>query len=667
MIISSTLFYGYNLQIEGYVVSNASQEPIANQLIEISIDTLQGGAFYYSVVYTDSNGYYNDNIQLDDSVTGTVMVITDSCDFFAYRENYFSPNNTTISNDFQVCDPIISSCYAFYTFWSTGDQYTIQFLDNSFGSINSWLWDFGDGNFSQEQNPIHTFPQPGEYITTLTIEGDSCFDFYQAFILIVDDTIQDCEAYFTYEQSNLDPLTINFTDLSSGNPTSWFWDFGDGNFSFEQNPTHNYPYQGNYMVSLTIFNADSCSDTFVRDVWVMGDTVSCDASFTYILDTLNNTPHTFNFFDESSGNISNWIWDFGDGNFSSEQNPVHTYSDGGDYTVCLTVITEETGTACVSDTCLILQTMEYFDFGGQVFAGDYPINIDSTDNDNIANVHLYRKIDNSWYYMDSRQFWKYGYYWFANKPRGQYLLLTEIEESSTIYNDYAPTYYPGSYSWKGAGTFDLNNSEQFAVNINLNKLATMDAGTNKLSGYVFAGLSCFQSDLIDVSNVLVQLLNSNNQIVDFTYSDTTGYYEFTNIGNGIYNVRAEYPGKYSETYPVSFIDVSLPIEQNLEVHCNHILGIENIEQTNTINVKGPTPNPADNRFSIKVTSYAECELNVMIQNLSGNILYDSEYSLVQGTNSILIQTNNLDSGYYLVIVTDKSSNYTSIKKLIIIK
>lgn len=129
-------------------------------------------------------------------------------------------------------------------------------------------------------------------------------------------------------------LNVSFTDQSSGSPTSWTWDFGDGNGSNAQNPSHTYTAAGNYTVSLTATNA-TCSDTLTQTAYVsVSDAPVANFSGS---PTSGNNPLLVNFTDSSSGNPTSWTWTFGDGNGSSAQNPSHTYTAAGLYTVSLTV------------------------------------------------------------------------------------------------------------------------------------------------------------------------------------------------------------------------------------------------------------------------------------------------------------------------------------------
>jgi len=134
---------------------------------------------------------------------------------------------------------------------------SIQFMDKSTGDVDSWLWDFGDGNTSTEENPSHTYAERGDYTVSLTVSNKAGSDTETLAITVLTPPNANFSALET--RAKVDS-TIQFTDQSTGDIDSWLWDFGDGNTSTEQNPSHTYRHAGMYTVSLTVSNAVS-SDT----------------------------------------------------------------------------------------------------------------------------------------------------------------------------------------------------------------------------------------------------------------------------------------------------------------------------------------------------------------------------------------------------------------------
>nr|WP_230670159.1 PKD domain-containing protein [Methanosarcina barkeri] len=141
------------------------------------------------------------------------------------------------------------------------------------------------------------------------------------------------------------PLTVNFTDQSTGTVSSYSWDFNnDGTVdSTEQNPSYTYTSAGTFTVNLTVANANGTDSEVKTDYITVSSTpVEPEPVAAFIADVTSGTvPLIVNFMDQSTSSPTSWLWDFGDGTNATEQNPVHTYTATGTYTVNLTVSNED--------------------------------------------------------------------------------------------------------------------------------------------------------------------------------------------------------------------------------------------------------------------------------------------------------------------------------------
>lgn len=138
-------------------------------------------------------------------------------------------------------------------------------------------------------------------------------------------------------RSGCPPVVVSFKDNSTGNPTSWKWDLGNGTISYLQNPTATYFTTGNYNIKLIVTNGSN-SDTITRNKYIVVNPLPVPKFSAS--DTSGCFPLDVHFTDSSiagSGTINTWKWDFGDGSLSNEQNPVHTYTGSGKFTVVLRV------------------------------------------------------------------------------------------------------------------------------------------------------------------------------------------------------------------------------------------------------------------------------------------------------------------------------------------
>jgi PKD repeat protein len=133
-------------------------------------------------------------------------------------------------------------------------------------------------------------------------------------------------------------LEVAFTDLSDdpgGGIVSWYWDFGDGGGSVQQDPSHSYAAGGAYNVTLLVTDDEGASDAISQQVLVSGGNALPAADFSY---TATGLDVIFNDLSgDPDGTIVSWSWDFGDGATSNAQNPSHTFPSSGVYDVLLTV------------------------------------------------------------------------------------------------------------------------------------------------------------------------------------------------------------------------------------------------------------------------------------------------------------------------------------------
>jgi len=201
---------------------------------------------------------------------------------------------------------------------------SVHFVDRSTGA-SSWSWNFGDGTTSSERNPIHLYGRPDAYTVTLTVANAAGSNSISEVVTISPGPAP--EAAFAFEVAG---RTVHFVDRTTGGPTFWSWDFGDGSTAYVQNPTHTYAAAGKYTVVLLTSNAAGSSKAS-HVVTVQADAAPV-AAFDFTV-----AGAQVNFVDRSTGAPASWSWSFGDGAGSTQQNPVHAYTAPGSYTVTLTV------------------------------------------------------------------------------------------------------------------------------------------------------------------------------------------------------------------------------------------------------------------------------------------------------------------------------------------
>ena len=206
-------------------------------------------------------------------------------------------------------------------------------------NINTWSWNFGDGNNSNIQNPQHNYINPGNYNVTLTVTTNNGCSSTITHPIVVNPT---ANAVFIYTTVCQDTAT-QFTDQSAvgnGNTiVAWAWDFNaDGiTDNVNKNPTYVFPTPGSFPIMLTVTTNNGCQGQIVIQVTVHPNPTALFAQTNVCLGT------GMSFTDQSTitnGNtITSWTWDF-DNNGSIDantQNPTYNYGAVGTYTVVLTV------------------------------------------------------------------------------------------------------------------------------------------------------------------------------------------------------------------------------------------------------------------------------------------------------------------------------------------
>ena len=208
---------------------------------------------------------------------------------------------------------------------------------NTGGSITNYLWDFGDGSTSTLANPVHTYSSDIEqsFTVSLSVTGPGGSDTieHENCISVIPISYPPSSNFSSNTQTSYGE--IQFSSISNGQIDSFNWDFGDGNTSNEKNPFHIYSNPGLYTVSLTI-SGPTGTDIEIKENYIeILSPEDVQASFDLQLSG-NIAPVTVTFSNSSIGTIDGYLWDFGNGETSTNLNPTYTYQEPGIYTITLT-------------------------------------------------------------------------------------------------------------------------------------------------------------------------------------------------------------------------------------------------------------------------------------------------------------------------------------------
>ncbi|MDY7078830.1 MAG: PKD domain-containing protein [Chloroflexota bacterium] len=290
------------------------------------------------------NSYNN---SLESNLTGMDLWITSNWDDFYDPVTYmaraslmydnFHPNEAgylAMAENWFAAIHSLPARAAFTSSLGTGlAPLTVVFTNTSTGVYTTSLWNFGDGLTGTLNSPTHTYTVGGVYTVTLAISGTGGTDTLTRTHFITTYTpVQ--TGFAASPTTGLAPLTVVFTNTSSGDYTTSLWDFGDDVTSTLDSPTHTYTVGGVYTVTLATSGpggTDILTHTHLITAYtpVQADfTASPSAGVAPLMVVFTNT---------STGVYTTSLWNLGDGVTSTLDSPTHTYTVGGVYTVALTI------------------------------------------------------------------------------------------------------------------------------------------------------------------------------------------------------------------------------------------------------------------------------------------------------------------------------------------
>lgn len=305
----------------------------------------------YRVYYGQASGAYTATTPIaPELVTGTQHTTPDlpaGTYYFAVKAFDSAGNESPYSNEVSTTiGATVSAPTAAFTYTLNPTSATApvvaSFTDGSTGTITGWSWTFGDGATGTSQNPSHTYASAGTYTVSLTVTGPGG-SHTTSRAITVNAPLSAPVASFTAAMSPTTgqvPLSVIFTDTSTGTVTTRSWKFSDTTTAFStQTVARSYNAPGTYTAELTVGNA-SGSSTAIQTITAVVASPTADFSANV---TSGTAPLTVRFTDASTpaDTVTAWAWNFGDGNSgvnntSTEQNPVHIYTAAGTYTVTLT-------------------------------------------------------------------------------------------------------------------------------------------------------------------------------------------------------------------------------------------------------------------------------------------------------------------------------------------
>ena len=277
-----------------------------------------------------------------------------------------------------------------FTFTVPCEGNTTNFTDQSISNINTWLWNFDDGQTSIQQNPNNLYATNGSYDVQLIVQNNNgCVDTVTNTITV--SPIPDLS--IDSIQTGCSPLAVGLYGSSTSTIANWSWDLGNGTTSGSQNPSLTYINDGSYDISLTVTDNNGCSNSLFEPNYI---TVYPNpiADFSATPDDANEYDPTI-YFTDLSQYAAVWNWTLGDGATSNNTNPIHIYPGAGTYPVTLFVETIHGCTGQITKEVVIKPVFSFY--VPNAFTPNDPDAINDTFKGRGVNIEDFNmKIFNRW-------------------------------------------------------------------------------------------------------------------------------------------------------------------------------------------------------------------------------------------------------------------------------
>jgi len=485
------------------------------------------------------------------------------------------------------------------------------------------FWNFGDGKVSEKASPSYKYDQAGTYKVNLTVKNinNGCISKIEKELRIE----SACNAAFEYMAEG---TIVNFKNASIGSTNKLNWIFGDGSYSNKPNPVHQYSNPGIYNVKLFVYNeAQNCMDTYEQRIIAGKVGNDIQSGFVWFSDLTSDSSIIFE--NRSSGNISKYFWDFGDGKNATSAYVRHKFADSGYYNVCLTVtdINDIRNTYCevikvgnTPDDCLTkfiysidstsktisLKDMSY----GNPISWEWKVGIINPTDSSFDQNPVFTMPSNGYYAIRLKTI-------NVNACKGEHLELINLSSNSDL-----------------KAIFMAQERE----NLSLLKIKE----------------GPYSSSISNLEDSRLKSVSLSAAV----YGDPTDF--LWDFGDGNYNFSTLYPthvyaqyGKYNVC-----LTVTDPVSGEQDTYCTEVevksLGTNNetiISEKISISVY---PNPVQSNLNIEYTSISTEELQISIIALDGKTQMENKTVIANGKSTASYDISSLSNGLYILQIKHQS-------------
>jgi hypothetical protein len=492
-------------------------------------------------------------------------------------------------------------------------------------------------------------------------------------VLLCTSTISQQTTVFAVQPPSISQInngsgSFSFTANNTLGGMTCLWNFNDGSPTVTgTSVTHVFANPGMYWVTLNATNS-TCQYSAYATVIYYNGSLNCSL----------DTPDIYKY---GSGFTSHFMnnsyypnlpigvkkvshWDFGDGNTLTDTTccVMHTYVAGGSYTVTLVsdLIDSATNTLLCSSTISKNYTISPPPIEGNIYYDSLSVNLAQT----TFKVWLitHDATANTLTAVDSTivsSLWHIVTYSFNGHPSGSYLVKAAPMPGTPGATSIMPTYHDSSLYWNAATMINHTGTNTTAHIWAKNGMP--GTGQGFISGNISQGAN--KGTGAGVPDLMVALLNSANQVVGFTYTNTNGDYAFNNLDLGTYIVFPESMNYL--TTPSSSLNITSGQTHVTGIHFKHTsteikpypTEIENMAKTSMFSI---SPNPTKGSLKINWQAGMKSSADITIMDITGRTAMTMETTTGQSTT---VNIGSLQSGIYFIKVVSDNSQHT--EKLIL--
>lgn len=546
----------------------------------------------------------------------------------------------------------------------------VRFFNHSSSThtITSYIWDFGNGEYSNETNPTHRFYTPSDTLLNigLTISSTSgCLNSKVQEVLLPGfaGNTDSCTADFIY---NFDELydepgitRVQFENSSTVSETVVFmhWTFGDGASDHSMYPVHDYYLRDTTLLaSLSIITVDGCKDTTYKEIYipVLSDTSysTCHADFTYAViesDSLGSSYTHIAFDNTSSGIMPVFLWSFGDNNQSTDYSPSHIYSNEDDETVVMVslAVTTEHCTDTVSKEITLPGIKPLFSMSGFV-TGKGTLLPQGT-------IVLYYKTDDGYFDIREANVINNGNFYFDGLEKGRYLLYAMPHMYYS--GQYLPTYYANKLHWFRADEINLE-SNTGDIHLQMATTLIMGKGPGRISGKInrnFNKNTQSANPMAGNSDIVVYLYTESGEVISVCTPDENNDFAFNDLLYGTYTLRLESVNLIENKTTVT-LSPETPAASGIDFNIEGFLvGVSKTVSESDVKMYFVS----DESLGIIMNKAGFYKVTVV--NMAGNVVFESTEDFSAAVEK-QIHIGNVVDGIYLIRLQGSSVISRKIKK-----